>query len=113
MVTAVYRWSRVGKTAFIEDVFVPFYRQTGVAMSAFNAWVMLKSLETLALRVEMQTKTAKQLTENIKHHPAVLSLSYPGIARILNMSWHHVRCQGLVPCLPSKSRVAEMEHSSF
>ena len=47
-------------------------------MSAFNAWVMLKSLETLALRVEMQTKTAKQLSENIKHHPAVLSLSYPG-----------------------------------
>ena len=39
---------------------------------------MLKSLETLALRVEMQTKTAKQLTKSIKHHPAVLSLSYPG-----------------------------------
>jgi len=68
----------LGKTAFIEDVFGPFYRQTGASMSAFNAWVMLKSLETLALRVEMQTKTAKQLTENIKHHPAVLSLSYPG-----------------------------------
>ena len=39
---------------------------------------MLKSLETLALRVEMQTRTATQLSENIKHHPAVLSLSYPG-----------------------------------
>ena len=47
-------------------------------MSAFNAWVMLKSVETLALRVEMQTRTATQLSENIKHHPAVLSVSYPG-----------------------------------
>ena len=47
----------------------------------------------------MQTKTAKQLTENIKHHPAVLSLSYPGDHRIPNMSWHHARCQGLVPLL--------------
>ena len=39
---------------------------------------MLKSLETLALRVKTQTRTATQLSENIKHHPAVLSLSYPG-----------------------------------
>ena len=39
---------------------------------------MLKSLETLALRVEMQARTATQMSENIKHHPAVLSLSYRG-----------------------------------
>ena len=47
-------------------------------MSAFNAWIMLKSLETLALRVEKQSRTAAQLTEIIKQHPAVLSLFYPG-----------------------------------
>ena len=68
----------LGQTEFIEKVFLPFYRHTGAAMSAFNAWVMLKSLETLALRVEMQTRTATQLTEIIKQHPAVLSVSYPG-----------------------------------
>ena len=68
----------LGKTAFIEDVFAAFYRRTAAAMSAFNAWVMVKSLETSALRVETQVKTEKQLSENIKHHPAVLSVSYPG-----------------------------------
>ena len=68
----------LGKTAFIEEVFLPFYWQIGAAMSAFNSWVMLKSLETLALHIQMQTRPAKQLSENIKHHPAMLSLSYPG-----------------------------------
>ena len=68
----------LGKADFIEEVFLPFYRQTGAAMSAFNAWIMLKSLETLALRVEKQSRTAAQLTETIKQHPSVLSLSYPG-----------------------------------
>ena len=53
-------------------------RHSGAAISAFNAWVMLKSLETLALRFEMQTRTVTQLSENIKHHPAVLSLLYSG-----------------------------------
>ena len=68
----------LGTTAFIEDIFLPFYRQTGAAMSPFNAWVMLKSLETLALRVEAQTKTAQAVATALKAHPAVMSLSYPG-----------------------------------
>ena len=68
----------LGKKAFIEDVFLPFYRQTGAAMSPFNAWVMLKALETLSLRVDAQTKTAAKIAAAVKTHPAVLSLSYPG-----------------------------------
>ena len=68
----------LGTTAFIEETFLPFYRQTGAAMSPFTAWVMLKSLETLALRVEAQTKTAGTIAAAIKAHPAVVSLSYPG-----------------------------------
>ena len=68
----------LGKTDFIEEVFLPFYRQTGAAMSAFNAWVMLKSLETLALRVEMQTRTATLLVETIKQHSTLETVSYPG-----------------------------------
>lgn len=70
----------LGTTAFVEEVFMPFYRQTGAAMSPFNAWVMLKSLETLALRVEAQTRTARAVAEAVKAHPAILSLSYPGDA---------------------------------
>ena len=46
----------LGKTAFIEEVFLPFYRQTGAAMSAFNAWVMLKSLETLLFVLRCRRK---------------------------------------------------------
>lgn len=68
----------LGKADFIEEVFLPFYRQTGASMSAFNAWIMLKSLETVALRVEKQARTAAQLSETIKQHPSVLSVSYPG-----------------------------------
>ncbi len=49
-------------------------------MSPFNAWVLLKSLETLELRVRAQTETARILADLIAEHPAVLSLTYPGRA---------------------------------
>ncbi len=47
----------LGKRSFVEHVFLPFYRQTGASIRAFNGWVMLKSLETLALRVAAQSET--------------------------------------------------------
>ncbi|MEK9759845.1 MAG: PLP-dependent transferase, partial [Candidatus Puniceispirillum sp.] len=68
----------LGKTAFVEDVFLPFYRQTGAAMSAFNAWVMLKSLETLPLRVDAQTRNAAAVADFLFRHPLVQSINYPG-----------------------------------
>jgi O-succinylhomoserine sulfhydrylase len=49
-------------------------------MSPFNAWVMLKGLETLALRVERQTRTASRLADVLAEHPAVARLIYPGRA---------------------------------
>jgi O-succinylhomoserine sulfhydrylase len=55
-----------------------FLRQTGPAMSPFNAWVMLKSLETLSVRVERQTRTAGVLADALARHPKVLRVSYPG-----------------------------------
>jgi O-succinylhomoserine sulfhydrylase len=68
----------LGKASFVEDVFLPFYRQTGAAISAFNAWVMLKSLETLPLRVAAQTETAVHVAAFLHDHPKVKSISYPG-----------------------------------
>ena len=68
----------LGKASFVEDVFLPFYRQTGAAISAFNAWVMLKSLETLPLRVAVQTENAKHVAAFLHDHPNVKSISYPG-----------------------------------
>ena len=55
-------------------------RQTGPAMSPFNAWVMLKSLETLPVRVERQTRSAAQLADALAAHPHSLRTIYPGRA---------------------------------
>jgi O-succinylhomoserine sulfhydrylase len=57
-----------------------FLRQTGPAMSPFNAWVMLKSLETLSLRVERQTRSAGLLADAAAVHPKILRVVYPGRA---------------------------------
>lgn len=70
----------LGSRAFVEDVFLPFYRQTGAAISAFNAWIMLKSLETLALRVEAMTANAGKLASWLADHKAVQTLAWPGHA---------------------------------
>jgi O-succinylhomoserine sulfhydrylase len=61
----------LGKRCFVEDVFLPFYRQTGAAISAFNAWVMLKSLETLPLRVAAQSETAAKIADWLFQHPNI------------------------------------------
>jgi O-succinylhomoserine sulfhydrylase len=53
-------------------------RQTGPAMSPFNAWVMLKSLETLSLRVERQTRSAAALADALAEHRNALRIAYPG-----------------------------------
>ena len=70
----------LGKRSFVEDVFLPFYRQTGAAISAFNAWVMLKSLETLPLRVAAQSETAAKIADWLFQHPNIKKISYPGHA---------------------------------
>ena len=69
----------LGSRKFIDDVFLPFYRQTGAAMSAFNAWVMLKSLETLSLRYDAQSNSAARIAQWLTTHPAVDTVFYPGL----------------------------------
>ncbi|MDC3314388.1 O-succinylhomoserine sulfhydrylase [Alphaproteobacteria bacterium] len=69
----------LGDQAFIKDVFTPFYRQTGAAISAFNAWVMLKSLETLSLRIEAQCASAARIATMLAAHKAVKNVRYPGL----------------------------------
>ena len=63
---------------FIEEVFQPFYRQTGASMSAFNAWVLVKSLETLRLRIEAMSATAARIAEKLAEHKAIEAVLYPG-----------------------------------
>jgi O-succinylhomoserine sulfhydrylase len=65
---------------FIMDYCHQFIRQTGPSMSPFNAWVMLKGLETLVPRVKQQTETAGKVAEALAKHPKVSRLIYPGRA---------------------------------
>jgi O-succinylhomoserine sulfhydrylase len=63
---------------FIMDNCHQFIRQTGPSMSPFNAWVMLKGLETLIPRVRQQTETAAKVADALAGHPKVSRLIYPG-----------------------------------
>ena len=62
---------------FFTDLLQPFVRHTGPALSPFNAWVMLKGLETLELRVARQTESALTLAHSLEAHPAVKRVLYP------------------------------------
>jgi O-succinylhomoserine sulfhydrylase len=66
--------------AFIAEHIHNFMRQTGPSLSPFNAWVLLKGLETLAIRVRAQTETAGKVADALATHPKVSRLIYPGRA---------------------------------
>jgi O-succinylhomoserine sulfhydrylase len=68
----------LGSQKFIDNNIHTFIRQTGPSMSPFNAWVMLKGLETLPARVRQQTDTAASVAVALAEHPKVTRLIYPG-----------------------------------
>ena len=63
---------------FIQDNIHNLLRQTGPAMSPFNAWVLLKGLETLSVRVRRQTDTAATVSVALVEHPKITRMIYPG-----------------------------------
>src|ERR1700735_55121 len=63
---------------FIQKNIHVLLRQTGPSLSPFNAWVMLKGLETLAVRVRRQTESAGTLAAVLAEHPKIARLIYPG-----------------------------------
>ena len=69
----------VGSSEFIVDKVFPFVRNAGPTLSAFNAWVLLKGMETLGLRVERQSANALELARWLEAHPAVKRVFYPGL----------------------------------
>ena len=69
----------LGDEAYFADDLVPFMRTTGPIMSPFNAWVMLKGLETLELRTARMCETAERLAAFLASHPAVDTVHYPGL----------------------------------
>lgn len=66
----------VGKQDLIREIYL-FARNTGPAMSPFNAWVLSKSLETLAIRVEKHCENALKVAEFLEAHPNVSLVKYP------------------------------------
>ena len=67
-----------GARTLTEEVF-KFLRTAGPTLSAFNAWVLIKGLETLRIRIEAQSASALQLAQWLEGHPKVARVFYPGL----------------------------------
>ncbi|MFT8890241.1 MAG: O-succinylhomoserine sulfhydrylase [Acetobacter papayae] len=70
----------LGRAQWITETLQPFTRNTGNALSPFNAWVMLKGLETLSLRVDAMTRNAAQVADYLTSAPGIVTVRYPGRA---------------------------------
>ena len=66
----------LGDKALVQQVYA-FARRTGPAISPFNAWILSKSLETLAVRIERHCENAYALASYLEHHPEIESVKYP------------------------------------
>ncbi len=69
----------LGSRDFVRGTLEPFLKHTGGALSPFNAWVMLKGLETLDLRCRAQAAGADALARALSGHPALERVLYPGL----------------------------------
>jgi O-succinylhomoserine sulfhydrylase len=70
----------LGKQDVIRAPLTSFLRSAGPVLSPFNAWVILKGLETLKLRMDAHSRSAHQLALWLEQHPGVSSVYYPGLA---------------------------------
>ena len=68
----------LGSKEFIIDKLQPIIRNTGPSLSPFNAWVLVKGLETLGLRVERHCANARRVADALAAHPAIGRVLYPG-----------------------------------
>ncbi len=69
-----------GSTALVDKVMGTFMRSAGLNLSPFNAWVVLKGLETLGLRVRALSAAALELAAWLEQHPNVARVHYSGLA---------------------------------
>jgi len=69
----------LGSAQYFTDHLLQFNRHTGPALSPFNAWVLLKSLETMKLRVTQMSDSAKIVAEFLTSHPKIEKVSYAGL----------------------------------
>lgn len=69
----------LGRNELVKDLIFPFQRTAGFTLSAFNAWVILKGLETLSIRMEAQSRAALKLAQWLESHQGVARVMYPGL----------------------------------
>ena len=70
----------LGSFEYIHEKLIPFIRHTGPSLSAFNAWVLVKSLETMDLRVTRMCENAQAIAEFLESRKEIKSVRYPGLA---------------------------------
>lgn len=68
----------LGKAKKIEDDLQQYYRHTGPSMSPFNAWIVLKGLETMGLRVRAMSDNARKIADRLASNPKINAVRYPG-----------------------------------
>lgn len=66
-----------GTEEFIQKVVLPFMKHTGGSLSPFNAWILLKSLETINLRCRTQAESALKIAKSLEKHPKIKNITYP------------------------------------
>jgi len=66
-----------GTEEFIQKVVLPFMKHTGGSLSPFNAWILLKSLETINLRCRTQAESALKIAKSLEKHPKIKKITYP------------------------------------
>ena len=69
----------LGSFSYIHEYLVPFIRHTGPSLSPFNAWVLLKSLETMEMRVQRMCQNAQAIAEFFETRKEIKSVKYPGL----------------------------------
>ena len=69
----------LGSFSYIHEHLLPFVRHTGPTLSSFNAWVLVKSLETMEMRVHRMSENAQAIAEYLETRPEIKSVRYPGL----------------------------------
>ena len=69
----------LGKKSYLEEHLSQFVRHTGPSLSPFNAWVLVKSLETIGMRVERMSQSAQKIAEFLESRSEIKSVRYPGL----------------------------------
>ena len=70
----------LAREKWINEILTPFYRHTGPSMSPFNAWILLKALETLEMRVKKHCQNAVEIAKFLIQKNEPTQVLYPGLS---------------------------------